>query len=562
MPFPALRVGRGFAAVCLAFLTSLRAQDVIVGDPVWFSTQPAPDTPLKTGNLKPEFPEEMIRGDEVGYVILSRNIDATGKNISLAARGTHLPFQRAVEQAYRLGWTFPPVKRDGKRVAARFWLPVIFNPKSATPKGPDATPRVLAAAPALTLLRPAPANEPQVVRMKLTIDETGAITGSAPLQKVSPNLRAAVDTALKQWRVAPARKAGQPMSGELIVPVLCHGMRLDQSNFVPARIAESVRPIYPASMRRYGVNGSVTFNYTIDEEGRVQNPTIHESDNPAFDEPALTALRQWKYQPATRDGKPVASNVRQSISFTFEGGDSAYRVSQKLDASKLPENLRYDVPPKVRGVLVPVHPYPLRRDAVRGKARAAIAIDATGQVAGVKVLEADRPEFGRALTAALEGFKFDPAYRDGKPVPSMISFEQQFNPYELPDEAGSDMLGWEKKSPEKFTALAKLDAPLKVVSRREPRFPLQVPADVMDGDAVVECIIDKHGRVRLPRVKSASDEAFGYAAVQAVSAWWFEPPLVNGKGVAVREEIPLRFSRKVAAPTPTAAKKKTTKAKK
>ena len=31
------------------------------------------------------------------------------------------------------------------------------------------------------------------------------------------------------------------------------------------------------------------------------------------------------------------------------------------------------------------------------------------------------------------------------------------------------------------------------------------------------------------------------AAVQAVSAWWFEPPLMGGKPVVVRVQIPFKF---------------------
>ena len=45
----------------------------------------------------------------------------------------------------------------------------------------------------------------------------------------------------------------------------------------------------------------------------------------------------------------------------------------------------------------------------------------------------------------------------------------------------------------------------------------------------------------MPRVVSATEEGFGYAAVQAVSAWWFEPPLMGGKPVVVRVQIPFKF---------------------
>ncbi len=449
------------------------------------------------------------------------------------------------------------MKRGGKRVAARLWVPVLFNPQSAAKSGPEATPRLLMAAPAFTLLKPAPNEQPQVVRMKLSLDETGAITAASPVGQTAGNLLKAVQEALTQWKFAPARRGGQPVAAEVVVPVLCHGMKRDLTGATPARLIEAVKPDYPREMRTFGLAGRVAIDFDVEVDGRVTKAVVFESDNPAFDEPALEAVRQWKYQTAIREGKPAVTRLRQPVHFGAQAGESgAFRINGDGDQAKLPPEFRFDTAPKIRGVTLPVYPYGLRRDAVRGAARAVIVIDPFGQVGAVKVLEADRPEFGQALAVALQGFKFDPAYRAGKPVATMISFQQKFDGYTLPDEAGDDLLGWEKKSPEKFTPQAKLDAPLKIVSRREPRFPWQVPGGVTRGEAVVECVIDKKGRVRLPRIKSASDEAFGYAAVQAVSAWWFEPPLVNGKPVVVREEIPLKFVAPVqpAGKAPTNAK--------
>ena len=379
--------------------------------------------------------------------------------------------------------------------------------------------------------------------MKLALDASGAIIAATPVGKAGGNLLKAVEDALKEWRFAPARQGGQPVAAEIVVPVLCHGMRRDISNATPPRILETVHADYPFGMRRYGLSGRVAVDFTVTEEGRVTQLQIFESDNPAFEEAAIASMRQWRYQPAMRDGKPVSSRERRTITFDYDN-PAAFRVNESTDQSKLPPEFRYDTAAKIRAVVLPVYPHALRRDAVRGKARATMLVDARGVVIAVKVGERDRPEFGHALAAALQGFKFDPAYRDGKPVPSMIGFEQVFSPFELPDEAGDDLLGLEKKSPDKILPVAKLDVPLKIVSRREAIFPVSAPQGVTKGEAVVECLIDKTGRVRLPRVKSATDDAFGYAAVQAASAWWFEPPLVNSKPVVVREEIPFHFAKK------------------
>jgi TonB family protein len=43
----------------------------------------------------------------------------------------------------------------------------------------------------------------------------------------------------------------------------------------------------------------------IDEQGRVTNVMVRESVHPIFDASLLSAARDWKYQPASLNGKPV-----------------------------------------------------------------------------------------------------------------------------------------------------------------------------------------------------------------------------------------------------------------
>jgi TonB family protein len=302
----------------------------------------------------------------------------------------------------------------------------------------------------------------------------------------------------------------------------------------------------------------VVIDFVVDEQGKVRNAIIVQSDNPAFDEPALKALRQWRFQPAIQDGRPV--KIRQRLPMVFrldseiDGGATAFQLEQRGNQDKLPPQLRYDTPPKIRGVLVPVYPYELRRDGVRGNAKAAIAINVRGRVGAVKILAADRPEFGRALVAALEGFGFDPALKDGKPVPQLVNFEQFFSSNELPDESGDGLLRLEKRHPEQIVAASALDAPLKPVSQRAPVFPVSVGPGIDTGEAVIEVLVDEDGHARLPRIVSATDEAFGYAAMQAAAAWWFEPPMAGGKPAVVRVRVPFKFGTKPSAPAKSGEK--------
>lgn len=59
---------------------------------------------------------------------------------------------------------------------------------------------------------------------------------------------------------------------------------------------------------------------------------------------------------------------------------------------------------------------------------------------------------------------------------------------------------------------------------------------------MVDVIVDGEGYVRLPKIVSATDPAFGYAAVQAISQWRFEAPKVHGKATPVRVRAPFEFN--------------------
>ncbi len=542
-----------FFAIACSF--SLHAQDITVSEPVWFSKDPAPDElPHAKHKLRPYYPAEMKKTSALGYVIVTRFVDAKGQSRLLSAHGTHLPFQRAVEEEFP-DWDFVPGKDHGEPVDGQVWLAVIFNPKSAAAGNAEATPRLLQVAPAFAKQRPVREPNAPIVPVKLTLDENGAITAAEPEIAVKAPLHHAIDEALKSWKFAPARKDNHPTASELVVPVVCLPLPLEIKTVgVPPSVIKQVPPVYPPAMRRFGLGGQVVVDFVVDKDGTVKNPTVTRSDNPEFDAAAVESVRQWTFHAGTRDGKPVVTHLQVPIVFTLDGTERAAFQIEEHGSSKLPPELQYDTPPKVRNVQIPVYPYALLRDGVTGKAEVTMLIGPAGRVVAVKLLSADRPEFGLALTAAAEGYLFDPALKAGKPVPFLLRLQQDFDRFSLPDNSGDTLLSLEKRHPDRVVSAAKLDAPLKPISRRAPHFPVMIPANVNRGKADIEVLIDEDGHARLPRVVDATDPAFGYAAAQAVNAWWFEPPKQNGKPVATRVIIPFNFgdSQRAAASKPAA----------
>ena len=74
-------------------------------------------------------------------------------------------------------------------------------------------------------------------------------------------------------------------------------------------------PLFPSEMRGKKVEGVVTLIFVVDPAGRVSNPRVEKSSHPAFERPALDAIKQWKFEPAVKGGARVSCKMRQSIRF-------------------------------------------------------------------------------------------------------------------------------------------------------------------------------------------------------------------------------------------------------
>lgn len=81
------------------------------------------------------------------------------------------------------------------------------------------------------------------------------------------------------------------------------------------RVVFQAAPLFPSEMRGKKVEGVVTIIFVLDPSGEVTDPRVEKSTHPAFEKPALDALKQWKFEPAVKGGERVNCKMRQSIRF-------------------------------------------------------------------------------------------------------------------------------------------------------------------------------------------------------------------------------------------------------
>lgn len=96
------------------------------------------------------------------------------------------------------------------------------------------------------------------------------------------------------------------------------GPALGEKGFLEAQPLQTVRANYPPMALRMGIEADVILKIQVDTEGKVTKIEIAKSAGMGFDEEALKAVRQFRFEPAQKDGKNVASELTYIYRFRLE----------------------------------------------------------------------------------------------------------------------------------------------------------------------------------------------------------------------------------------------------
>lgn len=84
----------------------------------------------------------------------------------------------------------------------------------------------------------------------------------------------------------------------------------------PARPVARPAPSYPRDAQRAGIEGAVVVRLHVDARGRVDDVVVVRATPPeVFDAVALRTARSYRFEPARKHGRAVASTIEQRIVF-------------------------------------------------------------------------------------------------------------------------------------------------------------------------------------------------------------------------------------------------------
>jgi TonB family protein len=186
----------------------------------------------------------------------------------------------------------------------------------------------------------------------------------------------------------------------------------------------------------------------------------------------------------------------------------------------------------------------------KGLATVCIELDEKGVATDYLLVAYTEKYFGEALMRAARNTKYAPLLFKNVAVPSRFNFGYEFRPeftvalnsFEAIEHRQQTIRGGHPDFKYHPVTEAELDDRLERVRQAVPHFPAgyQPTGDKADW-VVVSLYIDETGRVRAPRVDSASSPLLVRNALLAVHYWQFKPPTVKGKPALVYAAFALNF---------------------
>jgi TonB family protein len=134
--------------------------------------------------------------------------------------------------------------------------------------------------------------------------------------------------------------ATQPIPGEKPPLLLPNGIRAAQAIFAPD-------PEYSEEARKAKISGTVVLSLVIGIDGRAGDIKIIAPLGDGLDEKAVETIKTWKFQPAMKDGKPIAFPAVIEVQFHLYG--TFYVGKVEVPGGPNAENLSAYLSPLISG---------------------------------------------------------------------------------------------------------------------------------------------------------------------------------------------------------------------
>lgn len=160
----------------------------------------------------------------------------------------------------------------------------------------------------------------------------------------------------------------------------------------------------------------LNYQFLFNETGELEKIQVVESKYPQIDQQIAELIKDWKFQPAEKNGKRVKFIFPWSINFNQESGD--YYVI--VDEMPEPIGGLYAIQSKIK------YPEAAKNQGIEGKVFIQAFINESGNVDNAKVIKGIGGGCDEVALEAVKQTKFKPGKHNGKPVKVQVSIPIMF----------------------------------------------------------------------------------------------------------------------------------------
>jgi TonB family protein len=179
-------------------------------------------------------------------------------------------------------------------------------------------------------------------------------------------------------------------------------------------VLQSTIALYTEEARTRGIEGTVTIEALIGEDGKIKSTRILKGLGFGLDEAALACVQEWTLSPATRNGLPVSVGAQIDIVFSIRSAN-AVRMGAGM------------IPPTVQQRVEPQYTAEAARVGLSGTVVLQAVIRSDGTVDVLRVVRGLPLGLTDSAIDAIKQWKFRPGQRDGKSADIALNIEVNFN---------------------------------------------------------------------------------------------------------------------------------------
>jgi TonB family protein len=173
----------------------------------------------------------------------------------------------------------------------------------------------------------------QGIEGRVAVEVTVAPDGKARALQIVRGLGHGLDqnalVAVRDWHFVPATLNGRPIEATTRVDVEFSLKNAELNELIandmatrigpgvtPPQVVHRADPFYPPNITSPTPEGSVVLDAVIAENGIPHVIRVIRSLDWQFDEIAINALKEWRFSPAIKEGKPVKVRMNVAVEFT------------------------------------------------------------------------------------------------------------------------------------------------------------------------------------------------------------------------------------------------------